>query len=248
MRNASRTLHRTVFVLSLCVLAASTCYAPAEATLIELEPDMFRVGTNVTNLFEGVTISRYLSSSMGSPSYGSVYVEAPPINPGYSDMAATGTHTFGRFSHSIQAMSCWAGPYCDGYFSAMLIQFDTPTNYFDIAASYGWIGGGDNTIAYAFDSNRQFVGSADQDVSIRNRTFDEEGNAVFEYAGIARIGSLDRAPYISSIIVGGWDTNGTLDRIRFNSVPGAGIPEPSTLLLLGFGLSGLLLWRRRQAV
>lgn len=238
-------IRATVVMFGVFILTASFFQPPAEAILIELEPDMFRVGTNVTNLFEGVTINRYISSNTGPlpytpPSYGSVYVETPQT---WNNLAPTGTHTFGNFHGSIEAMGCWSGSYCGG-FSAMLIQFDSPTNYVEIAASYGAMGGGDDAIAYAFDGNRQFVGWERQDTSIRNRTFDEEGNAVFEYAGIAQIGSLDRDPYIQSVVVGGWDTWGTLDRIRFNRV--AGVPEPSSFLPLGIGLAGLVLWRWKQ--
>lgn len=49
MKKPKTKMRTTMFILGLSLLAASVVCTPAEAALIELEPDMSQVGTNVTN-------------------------------------------------------------------------------------------------------------------------------------------------------------------------------------------------------
>lgn len=244
-----RGIRATVSVLGLFILTASLVSPPAEAILIELEPDMFRVGTNVTNLFEGVTMYRISgyegASSTGlynhlnvplspAPIYSAVYIET-----GIPWRAPTGANSFGGF----RRLPGWGGE-----FSALMIQFDRPTNYFEIAGSWNQ----DEhllSVIYADDRPPSF-----SPMMSRTPLWGFPNLSICYFCGnespaadIVRIGSLEDAPYMTTVFIGGWENPATLDRIRFNSAPGAGIPEPSTLLLLGFGLSGLLLWRWRQA-
>jgi hypothetical protein len=251
-----RGIRASASILGVFLLTTSLFHPPAEAILIELEPDMFRVGTNVTNLFEGVTmyrISNYEGASSTNlynrvgavpPSGYGLNSPTPVYSPVYVETdsrwgAPTGTHTFGSFRRPSDAPFCWSMGDCpigsSSGFSALMIEFDRPTNFLEIAGSFNE----DVHTIYAFDSNGQFVGGATSRFPL-------------EYSGgmgadIAQIGSLDRDPFMQTLFIGGWENPATLDRIRFNSAPGAGIPEPSTLLLLGFGLAGLVLWRWRQA-
>lgn len=254
MKRSRKVLCPSLMRLCLVLLAANLLCTPAEATLIELEPDMFRVGTNVTNLFEGMTmyrISGYEGASSTNlynrldvalsptPTYSPVYIETDTSLYDTLYRAPTGELSFGAF----RRLPAWGGE-----FSALMIQFDRPTNYFEIAGSWNM----DEhllSVIYADDRPLSF-----NPMMSRTALWGFPNLSMCYFCGtdspaadIVRIGSLDDAPYIKAVFVGGWENPATLDRIRFNSVPSTGVPEPSSLLMLGVGLAGLMLWRRKQA-
>lgn len=254
MKKLENMILRSLIGLGLSLLMASLLCAPAEATLIELEPDMFRVGTNVTNLFEGVTmyrISGYEGASSTNlynrldvalsptPTYSPVYIETDTSLVDTLYRVPTGEHSFGAF----RRLPAWGGE-----FSALMIQFDRPTNYFEIAGSWNM----DEhlfSVIYADDRPLNF-----NPMMSRTALWGFPNLSMCYFCGtdspaadIVRIGSLEDAPYIKTVFVGGWKNPATLDRIRFNSVPSPGVPEPSSLLMLGVGLAGLVAWRRKQA-
>jgi PEP-CTERM motif len=224
-----------ILLFGLSLLATSGASTPTHATLIELEPDLFRVGTNVSNLFEGVTInrySRYWNDPSTTPTVSPVYIEE--WGPG---VAATGTHTFGIFNFDSSpsvASEAWSTGTCrcsSASFFVLVLQFDRPTNYVEFSAS--WLSDGPYFVA--FDTNRQMIPNIPQS-SLPLRP---EPNP----AATIHIGSLTSAPMMQSILIGGGTGNSNIDTIRYNSVP-----EPSSLLLLGIGLVGLAWWGRKQMV
>jgi|CXWL01.1.fsa_nt_gi hypothetical protein len=122
MKKLRPLVRTTVFVLGLSLLATSLFCTPAEALLIELEPDMFRVGTNVSNLFEGVSmyrISGYEGASSTNlynrldpnhsptPVYSPVYVETDTSINGTLYRAPTGSNSFGSF----RRLPSWGGTF-----------------------------------------------------------------------------------------------------------------------------------------
>jgi len=56
MKKPKTKMRTTMFILGLSLLATSVICSPSQAVLIELEPVMLQIGTNVSNLFEGVMI------------------------------------------------------------------------------------------------------------------------------------------------------------------------------------------------
>ena len=235
----------------LAVFLSCILTTPAHAILITLEPDDYAIGTDVTHVFDGVTLNRYNGPQTfdGAPSF------APVVIPSFlHNTPATGTQAFGDFTGTVAAATCWEGRYCFG-FSALLVQFAQPTNYVEVASSWGLMGGGDDQTAYAFDANHQLIQFFDANQVIQGawRTQPEDylryaqaasdshpDLTISDFASIVRIGNVYQQPMISSVILGGWDTFNTTDRISYNRVP-----EPSSWLMLALGLAACLFVTRR---
>lgn len=219
------------YAFCLCLMAMSVPCGPAHAVMITLEPDDYAVGTNVTTLFEGVTLQMFSGQAGISTTYRDVYVESWPSPGNYA--AATGTQTFGIFTDPMLAAQCWSGP-CGTSgdpFSALLIQFDRPTNYVEISAS--WLSDAPALIGYGINGKHFLTYSPSSVI----RPYWEPSGA----AAIFELGGVHSESMIQAIIVAGVLGNSNIDRIRYNSVP-----EPSSVLLLAAGLAGAAIWRRRQ--
>jgi hypothetical protein len=192
-----------------------------EPVLRELEPDIFRVGTNVSHIFDGVTLyrfSNYVGASSANlynhgplshtPVYSPVYIENPTYT-GEPSRAPTGSRTFGTFRRPLEAPDWWLGRGNGGGTdrngnSVLMIQFDRPTNYFEIAGS--WLM--DQHRIYAFDADAGSVGNE------TSRTPLWSGSDMT--ADIAHIGSMEGDPILKTLFIGGWENPALLDRIRFN--------------------------------
>jgi hypothetical protein len=257
MKTRQPRLGATVLRLSLSLLAASFICAPAHAVMITLEPDDYAVGTDVSNLLEGATLTRFTSNVayasgtevvLGNPAYPFIYT-SPVFVQEAPNLAATGTRSLGNFWTDWTGRvvgSCWfrTGGWCTPYgvyddpFSALVIHFDRPTNYVEIAGSGR--NNNDNFIPVVdlYDSTGQRI-AARLAPSSSSRVYSPTNSGPVRL--FFEIGSLENAPLIQTMVVGGMSAMGNVDRISYNSVP-----EPSSLLLLGVGLAGAAAWRRRQ--
>ncbi len=242
-----------LFLSGMSLFCASVFCRAAGASLIVIEPDTFSVGTDVSNIVPGVTISRFTRDSDASPTISPVYVT--DNHQGYPP--ATGTRSFGQFGGVDYDMPeewlRWkaaspplTGPSFDpgsDSYSAMVVQLDNPTNYFEIACS--WLS--DNIHLYAYDASDALVARYEDQGSLRNLNATGSFDLLSyggPWVGTIQVGQTGAGldPFFQTIIIGSWSASeGTsLDRIR------VAVPEPSAMAVLGMGLAGVVGFGRKR--
>ena len=211
----------------------SMCYAAsARADIITINPNALTVGTDLSHLFPGVSMS--IATQVGSGVYNPVRSAA--VVGG--DYHGVGSLTMG--GGYILADYCGPGATpgsCTSGQSVLELTFDAPANFVQINAS--WFSDGPGIIA--FDSAGNRIGNC------------------FSTFGPSGVGGCDAfiLPYnangnLSSVSIA--RSQGDISRIVFGGVVGQsratsvtyGVPEPTTLGLMGIGLAGAAIARRRR--
>lgn len=221
-------MHISILV---CLLVIFLSSAPAQALLITLEPDDYVLGTNVTNLFNGVSLHTYTSTSpRGSATLEPVYIS----NTSLSYIAPTGTQVFSGPSNAFnfgfvhEAALCWSAT-CPTYqgFNALLVQFEAPVNYFEVA--FGMLS--DPGEIWAFGADRQPLGRCEFQDGCSSGGSYTIMNPDWRTGITGTLQFSTAEPAIHSVLMAGDSGWVRLDRITYNTVP-----EPPGVILLAVGL------------
>ncbi len=218
--------------------------APASANEIVISADDYALGTNLSGMFEGLTISRLTNQpNQNGPDGREAYL---PIASDVLIARINTQATIGGFASLLwEYEDCLLGNgttrTCDPY-SVLEIRFDTPTDFIQIDGIHQV----DAPDFYAYDSAGNRLNSG---VAIT-------GNAYAAGGGYTRLTSgpdpMNPHAYLTSSLAMQRDQSDIV-RVVYAGVGGASsarrityrVPEPSTLLLLSIG--ALAFRRSREA-
>lgn len=218
------------------LLALSTT---THAAWITLEPDEVEAGTNVSNYWDGVSLRAVHYQN------GGIYTFAPIISDTVDNgRVPTGSQAFRSVLDddtwswgNIGGASCvftlrQCGPWS---WNVMLLQFDEAVGDVSVLTNFGSDGLG----VWLFDANYNLVGSCNQTFGYMSNPCYENMGATGTYGVNWQIAASSETRDVRYAVIGGLAVGGTVDAISYS------VPEPGTLALLGVGLLGLAVRRRR---
>jgi hypothetical protein len=219
-------------------------WLPAQAVIVEIEPDSWAAGADISRLTPGVTLSVITMEQTGVDQSTGLPIWSPIHGGAVYSRAGGATIGGNRFGWSPDAPAGWGfGEILTPCFDApctygnagprighvMRVDFDTPTDYFSVIGRYSGGGGTElsTNVGGCREYNLNLVGTCLTRYS---------GDPVNPLHGWGVLTVQSQTANISYAYIGGFLLPGQADRIQFNMVS---VPEPGPLAL--FLIAGVLL-------
>jgi hypothetical protein len=212
-----------VFACSIWLMAST-----AHADIITIDPNNFPLGTDLSEMFDGVTLSRLVNErNNDGPSGQEIYrpVASPVV---VSEWDGWGRH-LGLYSFVDEYQDCYGGSIfarCQGY-NVLEIAFTQPTDYISIWGAY-WV-------------DRPSIALYDASGAQINALLEFEGGLLPNDNHWRRITAQRQTADVARVVVGGVVGNSLVTRVDYNETHT--VPEPSTLLVMAAG--AIMMLRRR---
>lgn len=220
-------------VLGLIVTLAS----PARADLIVIDPNDFAPGTDLSNLFPGLSMARITNlpnsdGPLGLPSYQPIYSPVSAVSSGHvpAGLLSLGGVTYNLNRYDPCATRGW-GEACREGWEVLELVFDSPTEFVSIDTNFNL----DTPELLAFDILGNHL-----DLTV-------QGTRQYTYSNVLQPGpsfgnmTVNRnSADIARIVYGGNVGYTTPIAVSYR------VPEPTTLGLLGIGLVCTCLYGARR--
>ena len=216
----------------------------ARADLITIDADAYAPGTDISNVFEGVTLSHVTFTATGMQS-SAVYAAAPCAGP---ECSVIGTASFGWQTAAGNINPAWYSTaryvntcvsqirsYCYAEPQHVLeVSLDVATDFIQFEATHL----SDWPDVWAFDAAGNLLSLTGE------RTIHQPFAYPYSF-GHQTVTLSSALGDISRIYISGNGGRNIIDSISFNA-PAGSVPEPATLAMMLAGLAGMGVARRRR--
>jgi PEP-CTERM motif len=232
-------VQKTIWVRTLCAVVLLTAFAmPARADLIVVDPNDFAVGTDLSTLFPGLTMAK-LTNLPNSDGLNGFPTYQPVASPVYAvstyhvpDGLSVGGHTVDLLDYWDCSRSISGSPWCGSSWNVLELRFDSPTDFLSIDTRFFM----DTPDIIAYDAFGDVL-----DLRAQGSRRDTYSDLTFPGGWSFGTITVERTHAdIARVVYGGYIGNTTPVRIVY------GVPEPTTLGLMGLGLFGVALLKRRS--
>jgi hypothetical protein len=208
--------------------------SPARADLITFDPGDYALGTNVSHLLPGLTIT---SLTANGQTYATHLQQDVTVGSSFDGASVIGgSNTLTDYETCYNRFVSGSTLPCSSSWRVIELLFDAPTDFVEIGSI--WLEDSPSVIAY---------NAAGQIVSRCDSAFGPSGPCTTDFARLA----TPNEPFVMTSTV--TSANSDIARVVFGGTFGVSsathlaynVPEPATLLLVALGAGGLVVRRRR---
>jgi len=222
---------------SIAVLVLVGVFAsPAKADIIVLDPNAYAIGTDVSEILPGLSMSVVAGQSFWEATHSPVVVTAGGYGSDFGSLDLGRTY-FAEYLERCTPGAGGTGRECDHQYRLQELTFDAPTNFIQISAAAG----ADGFAMYAYDAAGNRIGSCG---FLWGSTYGNPGCVNLLASSVSvNHGAMTfqrEQGDISRVLFGGLAGTASITGVQYS------VPEPSSLAAILIGVAAFQLRRRRR--